>query len=456
MRCRPRCRWVWPTRSWSPPPTRRSSRTGGCRRPSWSFACAVARCRPAAARGWPSRRSPTPASRSAPRARAPSRGRSPGCGARATRSCRPPTPRACAPASRRRASRCGPAWATTRSASGPRRWTGSSPGPCGARTPGPRARPAAGARRAALETPPDGYLAGWVGNTALRGGAPLPRAVPVACLAAVVLIALVAAPAGAATTLHGRILGRPDVSGVHARVPVLLSDGAEAVITVPAKSGFRTTSTGRTSAARTRLGDVISTRVRALRGGRAAAKYLKIVRRSPAPPFGDLVALLQASSAGAQKAVDEVGRIAKAEASAPQDPGVLRLALLDLRYQLNELIRGLRAQAGGIDAVRDRVRGQARAETLDGELADTARSARTAATRLEDGVTGLDEFINSIGGLSGQPLPVGTVGTVGQVLTAALQILDGLDPQDGLPGGPALPDPLGGVPVPPVPPVLPG
>jgi hypothetical protein len=85
-----------------------------------------------------------------------------------------------------------------------------------------------------------------------------------------------------------------------------------------------------------------------------------------------------------------------------------------------------------------------------------AAAARGAATKLDAGVTGLDEFINSIGGASADGLPIGGVGEVTQVLAAAPQVLDGLDPQDGIPGGPTLPDPLGGVTAPTLPPVLPG
>jgi hypothetical protein len=277
-----------------------------------------------------------------------------------------------------------------------------------------------------------------------------------ACLAATVLLSTAAAEAGAVTTLHGRVLGRPAVSGAHARVPLLLSGGREVVLTVPARSGFRTTTTGRTSADRLRLGDAVRARVRTVGRGQARARYLAVVARSAAPPFGELAARLAAASDGAHQAVDEVERVAAAEKSGPVDPAALRLALLDLRYRLNELIRGLRSQADGMDTVSTRLRGLDRAEDLLRELAGSARGARSAATKLEDGVTGLDEFINSIGATSGDPLPVGTVSTVSQVLEAALQILDGLDPQDGIPGGPTLPDPLGGVPVSALPPVLPG
>lgn len=283
------------------------------------------------------------------------------------------------------------------------------------------------------------------------------RSVFAACLAAAVLITvLAAAPAGASTTLRGRILGQPQVSGAHARVPLLLANGAEAVVTVPAKSGFRTAATGRSSAARTRLGDAVTARVRSLRGGRASAKYLKITARSAAPAFGDLLARLSASASGVEKAIGEVARIAKAEAGGPQSPAQLRTYLLALRYDLNELIRGLRAQAAGMDKVGADVKGLSKGHDLVEQLAAAAGGARSAATKLEAGVTGLDEFINSIGALSDEPLPVGTTGTVSQVLDLALQTLDGLDPTDGLPGAPTLPDPLGGVPVPQVPPVLPG
>jgi len=279
----------------------------------------------------------------------------------------------------------------------------------------------------------------------------------IAALVAAVLITVVA-PAGAgAATLRGRILGVPQVSGAHARVPVLLSSGAQAVLTVPAKSGFRTASRGRTSAPRTRLGDVVKARVRAVARGAAKARYLVIVTRSAAPAFGDLAARLAASSAGTRQAATEVARLAAAGASGTgsQDPGVLRLYLLQVRYVLNVLIADLRTQAGGFDKVAGDVSSLPRGDELAGRLKDTAGAARGAATKLEDGVTGLDEVINAIGGSSGDPLPVGTVSEVAQVLTAAQQVLDGLDPGDAIPGGPKLPDPLGGVPVPPVPPVTP-
>src|SRR4051812_19428993 len=158
--------------------------------------------------------------------------------------------------------------------------------------------------------------------SALTGGeAAVRRCIFVACLAATVLI-VAAAPAGAALTLRGRIVGAPQLSGVHARVPLVLADGREAVLTVPARSGFRTVATGRTRAGRTRLGDVVSARVRTLRGGRARAEYLKIVARSVAPPFDELHAQLRAAAGGAHKATDEVDRIARAESSGPQDPAV--------------------------------------------------------------------------------------------------------------------------------------
>ncbi|HWI71859.1 MAG TPA: hypothetical protein VNT55_07890, partial [Baekduia sp.] len=205
-------------------------------------------------------------------------------------------------------------------------------------------------------------------------------------------------------------------------------------------------------------GDVVTARIGAVRGARASAAYLRIDHRSAAPAFGDLAARLGASARGARQAADEVARLAETAGGpsrASPDPGPLRLFLLQARASLNLLIADLRDQAAGMAKVAGDVATLPRAERLAGQLRDAAGDARGAAARLEDGVTGLDEFINSIGGTSAAPLPAGTVSTIGAVLTAALQILDGLDPDDGIPGGPALPDPLGGVPVPPVPPVLP-
>jgi hypothetical protein len=284
----------------------------------------------------------------------------------------------------------------------------------------------------------------------------------VACCAASALIVLTAAAAtsaSAAVTVHGRILGRPAVSSVHARVPVLLDDGRQLVLRVPARTGFRTPDRGRTRPDRTRLGDAITARVRTLRGGRASAAYLRIDRRSAAPPFGELAEGLKRSSDGVRRAGDEVTRLATttpAPGTTPPDPGPLRLFLLQVRYSLNLLIADLRDQAGGMTKVADDVKALPRAEALGRRLRRAGHAARTAAQRLEDGVTGLDEVINSIGGLSGSSLPVGTTSAVGQAVALLEQLLDGLDPQDALPGQPKLPDPLGGVPVPAAPPVLPG
>jgi hypothetical protein len=144
------------------------------------------------------------------------------------------------------------------------------------------------------------------------------------------IVGITAAPAQGATTLRGRILGRPHVDGAHARVPVVLdvrsaralhARSAEAILTVPARSGFRSIDRGRGTPDATRLGDVVSARVRGLdAGGAAKARYLKIERRSAAPSFAALAARLGASAAGARRAIDEVGRIAAAEQSARRTP----------------------------------------------------------------------------------------------------------------------------------------
>jgi hypothetical protein len=268
-----------------------------------------------------------------------------------------------------------------------------------------------------------------------------------AALAAAVLIAVVAVPAGA-MTLHGRILGQPQVHGAHARVPILLSSGRIAVLAVPAKSGFRTVASGRTSAPATRLGDVVRARVGALRAGAGRARYLAIVQRSPAPTFADLAARLSASSDGAKTALEEVGRIAKAEKDGPQDPAQLRLFLLDLRYKLNVLIADLRRQAAGMEKAAGDVRGSG---DLVDQLDKASRGARSAARDLENGVAGLDEFINSLGALNGAGLPAGGADVVAQLLATAQQVLGELAPAVPAPGTPALPSPLGGLPVPPLP-----
>lgn len=265
-----------------------------------------------------------------------------------------------------------------------------------------------------------------------------------AALAAVVFIT--AAPAHAAT-LRGRILGQPQIAGAHARVPVVLDPAsaralharsAEAILTVPARSGFRSADRGRGTPERTRLGDVISARVRGLAaGGTAKAKYLKIVRRSGAPSFADLGARLGASAAGAQQALDEVGRIAAAEQSGPQDPGQLRTFLLQVRYQLNLLIADLRTQRDNLRGVAGDVRDLPGASDLVTQLGKAADGADDAAQKLDTAVAGLDEFINSIGGPGAPALPVGTVSTVGELLDGAQRLIESLGtpsaPLQGLP-----------------------
>jgi hypothetical protein len=187
------------------------------------------------------------------------------------------------------------------------------------------------------------------------------RSLFAACLAATVVICADAAPAGADTTLRGRILGQPQLSGAHARVPLLLANGTAVVLTVPARSGFRTATTGRTTADGTRLGDAVSAEVGAVRAGRASATYLKIVTRSPAPTFDDLRAQLGAASTGAKEAVDAVGRIGAAQAGGPQDPAALRFTLLGLRAQLNTLIASLRDQADNMSKVATSIKDRPRA-----------------------------------------------------------------------------------------------
>jgi hypothetical protein len=283
-----------------------------------------------------------------------------------------------------------------------------------------------------------------------------------AVLAAIVFIT--AAPAAGAATLRGRILAQPQVHGTRATVPVLLdaasmralgARSAQALVTVPAASGFRTATTGRSAPDRTGLGDLVSARVGGLRGRAARAPYLRIERRSSAPSFGDLEARLAASSAGAQQALTEVRRIALAEQSGPQEqtaPSQLRMYLLGVRYQLNLLIDELRSQATGISAVVADVRGSApaSADVLLDRLTKTGAAARWAARTLEDGVAGLDEFINSIGGLGPTSLPVGTTTTIGQVVQTVLGVLDGLGAAT-LPAAPPLPAGMPGA----APPALP-
>jgi hypothetical protein len=79
---------------------------------------------------------------------------------------------------------------------------------------------------------------------------------------------------------------------------------------------------------------------------------------------------------------------------------------------------------------------------LTRRLGHAAGAADAAAQKLEDGVAGLDEFINSIGGSSGAALPVGTVSEVGALLDTAQNVIEGLRVPT-----PALPGPLG-LPVP--------
>lgn len=279
------------------------------------------------------------------------------------------------------------------------------------------------------------------------------RTLLVAALAAVVFIT--AAPAHAAT-LRGRILGQPHVHGSQATVPVLLDDASvrrldaravKAMVTVPAGSGFRTVSTGRTTAGGTRLGDVVSARVGSLSAhGAATARYLKIERRSTAPSFAALGTRLRAARAGAGQALGDVARTAQAEQSGPPDPGLLRTSLLQVRYQLNLLIADLRQQADGIDQVVADLQGAPQDDSTSAliqQLSAASSALRDAASNLDDAVAALDEFINSIGGAGTPPPSTGTADTVGAVLQAAQDVLSSLDNVlPGLPGVPAPPVPV--------------
>jgi hypothetical protein len=263
-----------------------------------------------------------------------------------------------------------------------------------------------------------------------------------------VMLCAAAAPADAAT-VQGRVLGQPHVDHGRATVPVMPAGGsAPLYVTVPASSGFRTRSHGRTRASHLRLGDVVSARAVSLRSGRRAqARYVRLDRRSSAPAFADLDARAAAAAKGARQAQDEIARIASEEQNGPQDPSTLRTYLLAVRTNLNYLIADLRDQARGIDtAVRDlRASSPASADPLLDRLARAADDARASATKLEDAVAGLDEFINSIGD-RGTPLAAGATDTVSQLVQTVVDVLGGLT------GGatPSVPNPLDGLPVPPL------
>ena len=276
----------------------------------------------------------------------------------------------------------------------------------------------------------------------------------VAALAAVVFIT--AAPAHAAT-LRGRILGQPHVRGSSAAVPMLLDDASvrrfgarsvKAIVTVPARSGFRTATTGRTTAAGTRLGDVVVARVRSLSArGAARARYVKIERRSTAPSFAALRTHVRAAKAGADQALGEMARAAQAGQSDQQDSGPLGTGLVLVRDELNLLIADLRSQADGIDQVISDLQAGPQDDSTSAliqQLSAASSALRDAAASLDDAVASLDELINSIGGAAGPSLPVGSADIAGALLQAAQDVLGALG--SVLPGLPPVPAPSPAVP----------
>jgi hypothetical protein len=255
------------------------------------------------------------------------------------------------------------------------------------------------------------------------------------------------APATAATSLQGRVVGRPALRGSTAVVPVLLSTASQRAagarsplvkLVVPARGGLRAPSS-RLQAGDLRLGDRVAARTDGVRSGRARASILRVTARGPVASFATLDAeraSITASVQRATQAVDGLSGVAGAPASSPAE---LRARLYDVRYDLNILRATLEQTTAGLSATiaaiegdrpvdgprRDAVAGQ-QAPVL-AALASERDATLAARTALEDAVTRLDQAILDVGGASAPALPLETVSAVNEALHAVMDVLDQTD-----------------------------
>jgi hypothetical protein len=256
-----------------------------------------------------------------------------------------------------------------------------------------------------------------------------------------------AAPATAATSLHGRVVGRPALGGKDAVVPVLLSTASQRAagarsplvkVVVPARGGMRAPRGG-LQAGDLRLGDRVVARAGRVSSGRARASILRVTARGPVASFAALDAeraSVAASVQRASQAVDGLSGVAGAPASSPAE---LRARLYDVRYDLNVLRASLEQTTAGLSATIAAIEGDRpadgpRRDVVAGQqapvlaaLASERDATLAARTGLEDAVTRLDQAILDVGGASAPALPLETVSAVNEALHAVMDVLDQTD-----------------------------
>jgi hypothetical protein len=257
-----------------------------------------------------------------------------------------------------------------------------------------------------------------------------------------------AAPASAATSLSGRVVGRPALHGAAAVVPVLLSTASQRAahapaplvkLVVPARGGLRASS-GRLQAGDLRLGDrVVARAAGRVRSGRVPASVLRVTARGPVASFAALDAERASVTASVQRAgqaVDGLSGVAGAPASSPAE---LRARLYDVRYDLNVLRATLEQTTAGLGATIAAIEGDRPAEgprrdavaaqqaPVLAALAGERNATLRARTGLEDAVTQLDQAILDVGGASAPALPLETVSAVNRALHAVMAVLDETD-----------------------------
>lgn len=257
-----------------------------------------------------------------------------------------------------------------------------------------------------------------------------------------------AGPASAATSLSGRVVGRPSVHGAAAVVPVLLSTGSQRAarapaplvkVAVPAVGGLRS-GTGLLQAGDLRLGDRVVARVPGrVRSGRVRASVLRVTARGPVASFAALDAERASVTASVQRASQAVDGLSGAAGAPASSPAELRARLYDVRYDLNVLRATLEQTTAGLGATIAAIEGDrpadgARRDAVAAQqapvlaaLAGERDATLRARTGLEDAVTQLDQAILDVGGASAPALPLETVSAVNTALHAVMDVLDQTD-----------------------------
>jgi hypothetical protein len=256
-----------------------------------------------------------------------------------------------------------------------------------------------------------------------------------------------AAPATAATSLHGRVVGRPALRGTDAVVPVLLSTASQRAagarsplvkVVVPARGGLRAPSGG-LQAGDLRLGDRIVARAGRVSSGRARASILRVTARGPVASFAALDAERASVAASVQRAIQAVDGLSGVAGAPASSPAELRARLYDVRYDLNILRAMLEQTTAGLSATiavieGDRPAAGPRRDVVANQqapvlaaLAGERDATLAARTALEDAVTRLDQAILDVGGASAPALPLETVSAVNEALHAVMDVLDQTD-----------------------------